>query len=80
MTDVLVPRSLEEAPVAGGTGLMVEVNAGRVRPPALLDLSRVDEPKAWEPVDASIRVPVLPDDLLGLREPVRQSRELTKAR
>ncbi|MDH4346321.1 MAG: FAD binding domain-containing protein, partial [Thermoleophilia bacterium] len=44
------PRSLAEAldvrlehpeamPVAGGTDLMVEVNARRIRPDALLDLS-----------------------------------------
>lgn len=54
----LAPRSLEEAlelrrahpeaiPVAGGTDLMVDVNAGRVRPSALLDLSRVDELRSW---------------------------------
>jgi len=54
-----VPRSLEEAlearaahpeavPVAGGTDLWVEANAHRLHPPALLDLSRVDELRAWE--------------------------------
>jgi CO/xanthine dehydrogenase FAD-binding subunit len=52
------PHSLEEAlelktahheavPVAGGTDLMVDVNFGRARPPALLDLSRVDELAGW---------------------------------
>ena len=56
--EVLLPRSLDEAlelkashpdavPVAGGTDLMVAVNFGRVRPPALLDLSRVAELKTW---------------------------------
>ena len=56
--DVLVPRSLEEAlelkserpeavPVAGGTDLMVELNARRARPPALLDLSHLEELKTW---------------------------------
>jgi CO/xanthine dehydrogenase FAD-binding subunit len=55
---LLAPRTLDEAlalrvehpeatPVAGGTDLMVEVNAGRVRPAALLDLSRVDELRTW---------------------------------
>jgi len=55
--DALLPRSLEEAlalraahpdavPVAGGTDLMVAVNFGRARPPALLDLSRVAELKS----------------------------------
>ena len=52
--DVLVPQTLEEAldaraarpdavPVAGGTDVMVAVNAGDLRPPALLDLWHVDE-------------------------------------
>ena len=56
--DVFTPRSLEEAldvrathpeatPVAGGTDLMVDVNAGRIRPKALLDLSHVDEIASW---------------------------------
>ena len=56
--DALVPRSLAEAlalkaehpdavPVAGGTDLMVALNAGHVRPPTLLDLSRVDQLTAW---------------------------------
>ena len=59
MTDVLVPRSLDEAlaaraahpeaiPVAGGTDLWVEVNAGRVEPRTLLDLSHIEELRAWE--------------------------------
>ncbi len=67
MNDVLVPRSLEEAlalraehpealPVAGGTDLMVEVNARRIRPRALLDLSRVDELKTWGTVGGVVRV------------------------
>ena len=37
----------EAVPVAGGTDLMVEVNARRLRPVALLDLSRVEELRAW---------------------------------
>ena len=56
--EVLLPRSLDEAlelkashpdavPVAGGTDLMVALNFGRARPPALLDLSRVAELKTW---------------------------------
>jgi len=54
----LTPSTLEEAleeraahpeavAVAGGTDLMVAVNFGRSRPPALLDLSRVGELKQW---------------------------------
>jgi len=52
--DFLAPRSLEEAlemkaarpeavPIAGGTDLMVEVNFGRLRPEAFLDVSRLPE-------------------------------------
>ena len=65
--DVLVPHSLDEAlelkaerpeavPVAGGTDLMVELNAGRRRPPALLDLSRIDELKTWWRDDGTVFV------------------------
>jgi CO/xanthine dehydrogenase FAD-binding subunit len=60
------PRSLDEAlevraahpeavPVAGGTDLMVEVNDGR-RPAALLDLSRIDELRAWRRDDGTVFV------------------------
>jgi CO/xanthine dehydrogenase FAD-binding subunit len=56
--DAFSPLSLEEAleiraahpeaiPVAGGTDLWVEVNARRIRPSALLDLSRVEELQRW---------------------------------
>ena len=65
--DALLPRSLEEAlalraahpdavPVAGGTDLMVAVNFGRARPPALLDLSRVEELKSWRRENGSVFV------------------------
>ena len=37
----------EATPIAGGTDLMVEVNARRTRPAALLDLSRVEELGTW---------------------------------
>ena len=56
--DAFVPRSLDEAlalraahpeavVVAGGTDLMVEVNFGRLKPPALLDLSRLETLAGW---------------------------------
>ncbi len=56
--DVLLPHSVEEAltmkeerpeavPLAGGTDLMVDVNFGRLRPPAIIDLSRVAELASW---------------------------------
>jgi CO/xanthine dehydrogenase FAD-binding subunit len=41
--------------VAGGTGVLVEMNAGR-RPPMLLDLSRVPELAAWEHVGDTVRI------------------------
>lgn len=65
--DAFSPRSLEEAlevkaahheaiPVAGGTDLMVEVNFGRLEPPALLDLSRIDELTTWRGENGSVFV------------------------
>ena len=56
--EVLLPHSLDEAlsmkgerpeaiPIAGGTDLMVELNFGRRRPPAMIDLSRVSELSGW---------------------------------
>jgi len=61
------PRTLDEAlelraahpeatPVAGGTDLMVEVNLGGLRPSALLDLSLVDELKAWRHEDGVVHL------------------------
>ena len=52
--DVLLPHSLEEAlalkaehpealPIAGGTDVMVDVNFGRLRPPAMIDVSGLAE-------------------------------------
>ena len=56
--EVLLPHSLDEAlaikaehpeavPLNGGTDLMVELNFGRLRPPAIVDLNRVAELAAW---------------------------------
>jgi CO/xanthine dehydrogenase FAD-binding subunit len=56
--EVLLPRSLDEAlaikaerpeavPLNGGTDLMVDLNFGRLRPPAMLDLNRVAELRQW---------------------------------
>jgi CO/xanthine dehydrogenase FAD-binding subunit len=56
--EVLLPHSLDEAlamkadrpeatPIAGGTDLMVDLNFGRRRPPAMIDLSRVGELASW---------------------------------
>src|ERR1700694_132857 len=57
--DVLLPHSLDEAlamkaerpeatPIAGGTDLMVDLNFGRRRPSAMIDLSRVAELASWQ--------------------------------
>ncbi|HVM55946.1 MAG TPA: FAD binding domain-containing protein [Gaiellaceae bacterium] len=65
--DAFLPRSLDEAlalraehpeavPVAGGTDLWVEINFGRTRPPAILDLSRVEELKTWEAANGRVRL------------------------
>lgn len=62
--DVLPARSLEEAlemkadrpeavPIAGGTDLMVELNFGRLRPAALLDVSRLPELATWSAEDGA---------------------------
>ncbi|HEU4527858.1 MAG TPA: FAD binding domain-containing protein, partial [Actinomycetota bacterium] len=56
--DVLLPRTLTEAlqmkserpeavPIAGGTDLMVLINAGTQRPEAMLDLARLPELALW---------------------------------
>ena len=56
--EVHAPRTLEEAlrlrsehpgarPIAGGTDLMVALNAERERPEALIDLGRVPELRSW---------------------------------
>ena len=56
--EVHLPRTLEEAlrlraehpgarPIAGGTDLMVALNAERERPGALIDLGRVAELRGW---------------------------------
>jgi len=58
MMRVLLPRTLDEAlemkavspdavPIAGGTDVMVLLNFDRLRPPALLDVSRVPELQVW---------------------------------
>src|ERR671935_190256 len=63
--DVLLPHSLDEAlamkaerpeavPIAGGTDVMVEINFGRLRPEAILDLTSVAELKEWRVGDGHI--------------------------
>ena len=61
----MLPRSLDEAlamkgerpeaiPIAGGTDLMVDLNFGRRRPPAMIDLSRVAELGTWREDDGHV--------------------------
>jgi CO/xanthine dehydrogenase FAD-binding subunit len=57
--EVQLPHSLDEAlamkaerpeatPIAGGTDLMVDLNFGRRRPPAMIDLGQVGELASWK--------------------------------
>ena len=46
----------EALPIHGGTDVMVDVNFGRERPAAILDLTRVEELAAWDRDDGSLRV------------------------
>jgi CO/xanthine dehydrogenase FAD-binding subunit len=43
-------------PVWGGTDVMVDVNFGRSRPDAVLDLTRVRELAAWDEIDGRLRI------------------------
>ncbi|RKQ84900.1 CO/xanthine dehydrogenase FAD-binding subunit [Solirubrobacter pauli] len=43
-------------PIWGGTDVMVELNFARKRPPALLDLTRVDELSRWAVEDGGVRI------------------------
>lgn len=65
--EVLLPHSLDEAlamkadrpeamPIAGGTDVMVEVNFGRLRPPAFLDLNQVSELNTVGQENGQVRV------------------------
>jgi CO/xanthine dehydrogenase FAD-binding subunit len=46
----------DAVPVAGGTDLMVELNFDRIRPRAMLDLTRVDELTEWGPENGRLRI------------------------
>ena len=65
--EFLRPRSLSQAlaakaelqdalPIAGGTDVMVEINFGKRRPAALLDLTGVRELRGWQRDGALLRV------------------------
>ncbi|MGY1741266.1 MULTISPECIES: FAD binding domain-containing protein [unclassified Blastococcus] len=42
--------------IAGGTDVMVAINFGRLRPPLLLDLTRVGELQEWDTEDGVVRL------------------------
>jgi CO/xanthine dehydrogenase FAD-binding subunit len=46
----------DAVPVAGGTDVMVGVNFGRLRPAALIDLTRVPELQEWSTEDGAVRL------------------------
>src|SRR5438874_11476897 len=63
--EVLLPHSLDEAlaikaehpeavPLSGGTDLMVDLNFGRARPAAIVDLNRVAELTAWREENGNV--------------------------
>src|ERR1700760_5002674 len=43
-------------PIAGGTDLMVELNFDRIRPRAILDLTRITELTEWGPENGRLRI------------------------
>jgi CO/xanthine dehydrogenase FAD-binding subunit len=46
----------DAVPIAGGTDVMVELNFDRRRPPAMLDLTRIEALTEWAPENGSLRV------------------------
>src|SRR5579863_8836644 len=46
----------DAVPIAGGTDLMVELNFDRIRPRAILDLTRIPELTEWGPANGHLRV------------------------
>ena len=63
--DVLLPRTLDEAlalkaahpealPLAGGTDVLVDINFGRLRPAAIIDLTRLADLQTWSREDGHV--------------------------
>jgi CO/xanthine dehydrogenase FAD-binding subunit len=46
----------DAVPIAGGTDLMVELNFDRIRPQAILDLTRIPELTEWGPANGRLRI------------------------
>src|SRR5207302_9464356 len=91
--DVFLPRSLEEALamkaerpeavlLAGGTDLMVELNFGRLRPPAIIDLTRAAELATHRQEDAhaflgaGVTYAAIVNELPGFKPLVQASRSV----
>ncbi len=57
-TDALAAKAEypEGVPLCGGTDVMVEINFDRHRPPALIDLTRVEDLRAWSIQDGVVRL------------------------
>jgi CO/xanthine dehydrogenase FAD-binding subunit len=58
LIDALAARAEhpDAVPIMGGTDVMVELNFDRHRPPALLDLTRVEELATWDRVGDEVRL------------------------
>ncbi len=65
--EVLRPATLDDAvglraerpeavPIQGGTDVMVALNLGRLRPPALIDLSRIAALRGWSRSNGAVRL------------------------
>lgn len=65
--EVLTPRTLREAlftsagrpdalVVQGGTDVLVDLNFGRVKPRAVLNLAEIDELRGWRPIPEGVRL------------------------
>jgi CO/xanthine dehydrogenase FAD-binding subunit len=46
----------DAVPVAGGTDVMVGINFGHLRPPVLMDLTRVQQLQEWDIEDGAVRL------------------------
>ena len=85
---ILAPDTWEEAlalkaehpealPIAGGTDVMVELNFDRVRPVAMLDLTRVPELRQWGADDGARAAAT--DELRRRADAIARARDLRSA-
>jgi CO/xanthine dehydrogenase FAD-binding subunit len=82
--EVLRPATLEHAlrlrterpdavPIQGGTDLMVGINLGRLRPTALIDLSRLAELRGWSGSNGRLRIGAGATYTDLMKEPLRKA-------